>query len=125
MKASDMFPSAYLKAKDIPREGIMLTIKQIDRGAITDMKSQKQKVVYSLLFAEPGVKPLTLNKTNVNTLVAWYGEETNDWIGKPVTLIRVMSESFGKMAWTVRVEPPDEDEPEPDQPAGEPDEIPF
>lgn len=127
-RLSDLMPSPFLKAKDVPREGLTLTIDRVERGQMMDVRTQKPKVVHTAYWKEPGVKPLTLNHVNINTLIMWYGDiDVAEMVGKTVHLIRVYGESFGKAGWMVRIEPPEEpDEEESEERAAPPaDEIPF
>ncbi len=134
MKTSQMFPSKFMKVGDIPKTGLAVTIKAVKPGTVMDRATGEVKRVYTLSFVEPEHKPLTLNKTNAEIITAWYGDETDDWIGKPLTLVRVRADVFGKTKLVIRVEPPeDEDEkndiesedPEPGEPSLGEEEIPF
>ncbi len=112
-KLSDLNPSNFLKPKDIPRDGLELTIRRIEKGTLTDARTKQTKTVYTAHWQEPGVKPLTLNKVNTNTLIAWFGDvDIEELAGKPVRLMRVWGESFGKAQWQIRIDPPDEIEEE-------------
>ena len=106
MDARLMFPSKYLKARDIPREGLDATIGTVQEGSLPDARTHESKTVYSLIFSD-GVKPLTLNRTNQKIMIAKFGWNTDNWIGKTVHLMRTLGQSFGKMKWLVVIEPPD------------------
>lgn len=105
MDARLMFPSKYLKARDIPREGLNATIGAIKEGTLPDARTHESKTVYSLVF--DNAKPLTLNRTNHKIMIAKFGFNTDDWIGKTIHLMRMLGQSFGKMKWLVMIEPPD------------------
>ncbi len=108
-KLSDLNPSNFLKPKDIPRDGLELTIRRIEKGTLTDARTKQTKTVYTVHWQEAGVKPLTLNKVNVNTLIAKFGDlDVDAMAGKVVNVIRVWGEAFGKAQWLIRIEPPDE-----------------
>ena len=83
MKLSEMFPSKYLKAADLDGDTV---------GTISDIRTESlqnagqppedKPVVY---FTEIS-KGLVMNKTNGETIGGIYGDDLDDWIGKPVTL---------------------------------------
>lgn len=110
MKVNQMFPSKFLKATDIPKTGLAATIKAVTPGTMTDRKTGEVKRIYALTFAEPDIKPLTLNKTNAQTIAGWYGDDSDDWAGKPITIERVRGDAFGKTVWLIRVKSSDIDD---------------
>ncbi len=124
-KVSEMFPSKFMKPRDVPKSGLTLTIKSVEAGTLLDRKSGEVKAVYSLNFVEPGTKPLTLNKVNAGSLAERYGDSTDDWLGKPIPLIRVLADVFGKSKWVIRVEPLEEEEAEETEDEDTNPEIPF
>ena len=82
-KLSDMYPSNYLRAADFEDGDSVLTIKQVEEDSIGQGKDAKD--VWVCYFKEED-KGLVLNKTNSNTIATLYGDDTDDWAGKPVTL---------------------------------------
>jgi hypothetical protein len=109
MKTDEMFPSRWLKAKDIPKGGLAVTIKSLVAGTLADRKTGEVRRVYSITFDEIK-KPLTLNKVNAEAIAAWYGNETDGWIGQPITLVRLRAQVFDRVQWVVRVQPPEDEE---------------
>ena len=84
MKASDIYASPFLKATDVTK-AVKLTISELEISTFTDEKTQQdsKRVVLSFAGAK---KKLILNKTGANNLVAAYGDELGDWVGKEVIL---------------------------------------
>ena len=80
---NDLFPSNYLKAADF-EEDATLTIKALRQEKIGQGKDADDKWI---LFFKEEKKGLVLNKTNANTLCKLYGDDTDDRIGKQVTLL--------------------------------------
>lgn len=96
MNINDTFGSKYLKAADI-EEDVVVTIAgvQIEKVGQTDEKP--------VLYTNEFERGLVLNKTNSQTIAQLYGNETDDWTGKAISLT-VMPVTFeGKTVDAIRV----------------------
>lgn len=91
--------SEYLKAADLQGREIPVTISQVK----FEKMDGKDRAV---LFFIGKSKGLMLNKTNINNIVALYGEETNDWNGKEIVLFPAWVDYQGKSVEAVRVKGP-------------------
>jgi len=84
----------YIAAPDLDGKDVQVTIKEakveVVKGAASD--PGKKRVI---LYFTKGVKGLVLNKTNVKTLVAKYGNSDTDWTGKTITLHPTTCAAFG------------------------------
>ena len=88
MNIQTAFPSAYMKAADLENKPINLTIEkvvmeEVGQGADADTKP----CVYfndSPYKYKNGTKGWVLNVTNSKMIAAYYGDDTDNWIGKPV-----------------------------------------
>jgi hypothetical protein len=84
-KLSEVFPSAYLKADEIPEEGMVLTISEVE---IKELGQGSDKQVKPVITFEEVEKQLVCNKTNAGTIVKLTGsDDTDDWAGHKVRLI--------------------------------------
>ena len=83
MRSTDVFPSKWLKAEEIPTGGLVVTIKRV---VLEEVQSERGKVKKPVAHFE-GQKPLILNKTNWGLVARMHGEESDEWAGKSVTLI--------------------------------------
>ena len=72
----------YFTHADIPDDELDVTIKAC-RMLKTEYPPKEEE---PHLFFESHEKPLVLNKTNGQKLAMRYGDETDDWIGKEITL---------------------------------------
>lgn len=80
MKASEQFPSKYLKASDLRGRPVAVQIEDVQLEKIGD----ENKLVMYFVGKE---KMLVLNKTKVNTLTSHFNsDDTDDWIGHSVYL---------------------------------------
>ncbi len=91
--------SEYLKAADLQGREIAVVISQVK----FEKMDGKDRAV---LFFIGKNKGLMLNKTNINNIVALYGDETNDWNGKEIVLFPSMVDYQGKSVEAIRVKGP-------------------
>jgi hypothetical protein len=102
MNLKQMFPGKYLGAIDLDSD-IDVTIINISE---TEVTNEGQKEIKPIIMFKELDKPLILNKTNANKIAELLrSDETDDWIGKRVTLGVATVESFGKSTEAVRVRP--------------------
>lgn len=96
---NDAFPSKWLKASDI--EGDMrVSIASVTMEDVGD--DDRKPVVW---FNEYD-KGMVLNKTNANNVSALYGADSDNWIGKPMTLATAMVDFQGKSMRALRLYAP-------------------
>jgi hypothetical protein len=100
MNLDDAFPSKYLKASDLPEEGVMsLTIDKVEIQEIGMEKQRKPVISF-----EESEKGFVCNKTNANTIARIIGSRnTDDWHGKTIKLFRTEVEFQGEMVESIRV----------------------
>jgi hypothetical protein len=84
----EMFPSRFLKAADLPRKGLTLTIDAVELEQLGDESK------WILYFVEAGSKPLVLNKTNGLAISDAHGKRVAEWSGQKIHL-RVEKVPFG------------------------------
>jgi hypothetical protein len=98
MNISDVFPSTFLKASDIPpgKSDVVLTIQGVEMEQLGD----DRKPVVQFRETE---KTLVLNKTNAATISGLYGGETNAWNGKKISLFSTQVDFRGSPTMAIRV----------------------
>jgi hypothetical protein len=102
MKLTEMYPSSLLKSADVTDAGgeMTLTIAKIEMKEFdTDNGGKDKKPI--LVFAND--KQMVCNKTNGTTLGEMFGNETDDWIGKSITLIVQNVDFAGKSTPAIRI----------------------
>lgn len=99
MRISSAFPSDFLKAADL--QGREPTV-YIDHVEFKDIGGDHKPVVYF----QGKDKGLVLNKTNATNISTLYGDETEDWRGKAVTLFSTYVDFQGRSVEAIRVKPP-------------------
>lgn len=105
-----LFPNQYIGAADMQGKEVSLTISRVVKEALRTEKGTENKPV--VFFAEMEArhragkgenKRLVLNKTNAKTIAKLYGNETDSWPGKRVTLYATTCTAFGQIVDCVRV----------------------
>ena len=77
-----LFPSKWLAAADLEGDDRIVKIKGITAAEEVGQQKDKRPIVYF-----QGVeKGMVLNKTNAKRIAKLYGNDTDKWIGKSITL---------------------------------------
>lgn len=129
MNINTAYPSNYLKADDLNGKSVTVTIQKVELEEIGQGRDKERKPVLYFRGKDKGV---VLNKTNANTITKLYGGETDDWVGKAITLVPREVEFQGEMVLSIRVSlqkpgapaaarPETAPEPADENPPGEPD----
>lgn len=101
MKASDVYAPSTLNVEYVLNQGLdkkVLKITSITKGDnyTQTLKDGREVKVSKLELHFNGVEmPLALNRTNNAIMVSKYGDETDKWIGKEITL-KIVSVKFGR-----------------------------
>lgn len=98
MKANELCPAPHLEAADLDGTDMVVTIKGIGFGEVGEDKAKK-----GLVMLEEFPRSWVLNRTNLKRLIAMYGNETDAWIGKKVTLYPSETDFAGKTVPCIRV----------------------
>jgi hypothetical protein len=101
MKISQVFPSKYLTAADLNGKSFTLAIKAVTLEEMVTHDSKK--VQKPVAWFEKAQKGFVMNSTNAHIVVALYGDDTDGWIGKRITLYPTKVRAFGEMQDCIRV----------------------
>jgi hypothetical protein len=86
MKLSDMYPRRYAIGEDLQGKPITLTIEKIIREKMHPQPNSPEVEKWVAYFKEAR-KGVVLNRTMAYQMAEFLGsEETDDWIGKRITL---------------------------------------
>jgi hypothetical protein len=103
MDTSQFFPSRFLKAADLGKGSLTLTIKSVTSEALGQGDDAVRKLIVTFAERPEG---LVLNKTNYLTLVDLTGSRDTDyWIGTRVKLIATRVDFQGRRVAAIRVDP--------------------
>jgi hypothetical protein len=96
-KVSEMYPSRWLAAADLENADHVVTITDIDSEEVA--KGEAKWIVH---FKELD-KGLVLNKTNTRMIALLLGDDTDDWLGRRITLFATQVDFQGEQFDAIRV----------------------
>jgi len=99
MNINNAFPSKWLKSSDV-EEDLTLTIRAVEVETVGQGEDAEEKPV---IFFEETEKGMVLNKTNANTIAGLYTPETDNWVGKKITIFATEVDFGGKQTLALRV----------------------
>lgn len=94
-----VYESKYIAAPDLQSRAIELIISQVDTQKFDDGPKL-------IVFFQGKKKGLLLNVTNMKNITTLYGPETDNWIGKTITLFPAWVDYKGQTTEAVRVRGP-------------------
>jgi hypothetical protein len=100
MKISQLFPSKYVRAADLNGKTVTLTIAKL---VLEELGHGAEKERKPVLYFQKATKGLVLNRTNAMTIAALYGDESDEWPGKRISIYPTRIRAFGAMQDTIRV----------------------
>lgn len=112
MNVFDAYPSKYLKHSDLAEGDVKAVIRAVE---VEEMGQGEDREVKPVLYFEGADKGLVLNKTNATTLAEMFSPETEDWLGKEVTLFVTQVDFAGRTVDAIRIK-----KPRPKPPSGKP-----
>lgn len=95
----------YLFAFDLQGKDVTLTIDRVVGGEIKGTGGKKSKKPLCYFREGQSGKPLGLNATNCKTIAAMYGNDTDNWIGKRITIFPTVTQFGGEEVECIRVRP--------------------
>lgn len=98
MNAYVFCPSPHLQAQELGGVDVELTIKGIGHAEVGATKENK-----GVVYFHEVPRGLVLNKVNRDRIVGWYGIETDNWVGKKITLYESEADYNGKTVPCIRV----------------------
>lgn len=102
MKMNDVFPSKYLKVDDVSGNGEEFIIKEVTKVGFENQESGLTEVKPVIWFTNTD-KGFICNKTNWKRLVKLFGDDSDGWTAKAVTLRLESVEAFGETVDSIRV----------------------
>jgi hypothetical protein len=97
MRATELCPPPHLEAADFEGDTVV-TIKRVDFAEVGD-----EKVTKGVVYFDEHKRGLVLNRTNLKRIVGLHGSETDDWVGKKITLYPSETDFGGKTVDCIRV----------------------
>jgi len=120
MKISKLFPSKFVKATDLNGKTPTLTMLKVKEEKMGHGNDAEIKPV---LYFKNATKGLVLNRTNGVAIANLYGDETDGWEGKRITLYATTIRAFGKLQDVIRIKEEIPAQPKPVTQSTEPEEA--
>ena len=105
MNVNDMKDSKYLKAADLKGRDVLVTIDRLEPQKMNDGKMKW------VMYFRGKEKGFVLNIVNINNIAHIYGDETDEWGGKQITLFPTMVDFQGRSVEAIRVKGPKRQDP--------------
>ncbi len=99
-----MFDSKWIRAWDLGGKDFTMVIERVEAGSIDNFQTQKKDRA-PILWFKGAKKPLLLNKTNSKTIAQLYGTNTDEWVGKAITLFGTTTSLKGETVDCIRIRP--------------------
>jgi hypothetical protein len=100
---SMMDEKEYLFAFDLQGREVTVTIEKVWAGEIVGDKGKKNRK--PLMKFQGKEKKLALNATNCKAIASMYGNDTDAWAGKKITLYPTTTSMGGETVECIRVKP--------------------
>src|SRR3989337_2959233 len=103
MRMRDALPGRYLTGDDLDDEVVVI----IDRVVLEPFRDPRTRVETRkpVMYFQRAKRGLIINRTNWRAIADLYGDESDDWTGKRITLVSMMVDAYGKQTKAVRVRP--------------------
>lgn len=98
MNINSMFPSKFVAASDLMGQDVAVKIREVKQEAVG-----ADEEIRPTLYFEGMKKGMVLNRTNAKRIIALYGEDTDHWAGRPITLYPSETEYGGDTVPCIRV----------------------
>jgi hypothetical protein len=98
-----MFDREYIGVWDLEGKDRTLVMEKVHAGTLTAQGNRKSKK--PIVFFRGAEKGFPLNKTNAKTIAALYGTDTDNWIGKPITIYPTTTTFGSDTVDCIRVRP--------------------
>jgi len=99
-----MFDCDWVRAWDLGGKPITVTITKVEAGVLEDPR-RKKKDKKPIVWFQGAKKPLALNRTNSKTIATLYGNNTEAWIGKAITIYPTRTQFGSEEVDCVRIKP--------------------
>lgn len=104
MRVSEMFPKKYATGEDLKGRHLTLTIAAVEQEKSFIPGKGEQKIF--VIYFENAQKGIILNNRMAYQIAAIYGDETESWTGKRITIYPVPMTVAGEHRIAIRAKKP-------------------
>jgi hypothetical protein len=98
MQATKLCPPPHLEAADLCGKDVTVTIKEVGFSLVGTEQKNKGVLMYQEFD-----RGMVINRTNLKRIIAMYGNETDAWKGKRVTLYESEADFNGQTVPCIRI----------------------
>lgn len=98
-----MYDRDYIYAFDLGGRDVTARIARVEAGTLTGSGGRKTKK--PVVYFEGKEKGLALCKTNAKTIAALYGNDTDKWVGRSITLFPTTTQFGSETVDCIRIRP--------------------
>jgi hypothetical protein len=99
----DALPGKYLTGDDLDGD-VTVVIEKVVMEAFRDPRT-RQETRKPVMYFQRAKRGLIVNRTNWRAVADLYGDESDHWTSKRITLTAMMVDAYGKQTKAVRVKP--------------------
>ena len=103
MRMRDALPGKYLTGDDLDGD-VTVVIERVVLEPFRDPRT-RQETRKPVMYFQRAKRGLIVNRTNWRAVAELYGDESDHWTGKRITLTSTMVDAYGKQTKAVRVRP--------------------
>jgi hypothetical protein len=92
----------YIGAFDLLGKDVSKTIARVECKVLENAQGKSKKLIVYFNGADKG---FACCKTNAKTIAVMYGNDTDKWVGKRITLYPTTTNAFGANVECIRVRP--------------------
>lgn len=100
-----LFDRSYLYSYDLLGRDCTVTIKEVRAAKVKDSEGKDQRKPILFFRESKDDRGLVLNKTNAKQVATFYGNQTEDWVNKRITLFPTVTSAFGATVECIRIRP--------------------
>jgi hypothetical protein len=97
-----LFDRDFIAAFDLGGKDVTITITKVEGRKL---KSERGEQLKPVIYFEGSDKAFVGNKTNGKIIAAMYGNHTEDWVGKRITIYGTTTSVGGEVKDCIRVRP--------------------
>lgn len=97
-----MYDREHIGAWDLQGRDRVVTISKVEAKELVSNRGKNKRPI---VFFEGAEKSFVCNKTNGKIIASMYGNKTEDWAGKRVTLYATTTSAGGETVDCIRVRP--------------------
>lgn len=97
MDARKLCPAPHIEAAELDGD-TEVTITKVDFAEVG-----AEKVTKGVVYFEEFDRGFVVNRTNLKRIIVWHGAETDQWVGKKITLYQSETEFNGDTVDCIRI----------------------